>query len=185
MLANYWMGYSLNPDFEQIIISWKDERGKIPWQDEPRIQAYLDLINTLVTFGYSKEDITARTNVNQIIHESHNSNSKKASKWAANCLRTWKVAVTRYWPLEIVKYDHEAASAKRDKNLETQALRDARTIESLPTKEEYEGSNDSEESLEDAPMKRYGKEWVDDPKMIKPEVIYDAEMSKFLGFDDE
>lgn len=166
------------PSFEELVVQWKADRGRIPPGDDARILAYLDLFATIEMYGYNKFDVKRSSNFNSIVHHSHNPSARNGTKWGKNCERTLHLAIARYWPIPTAQADlTKIAQPIPTKIPHT----DTKEIEYIgPTSEEM--VNEAPQS-EPVPRREFTEEeWA---KIPTPEPMYDPELRKLLGFNDE
>lgn len=168
------------PTFEELVIQWKTDRGRIPFEDETRILAYLDLFATLEMYGYAKYDVKRQLNFNQIVHHSHNPNAKRGSAWGLNCVRTLHMAIARYWPIATTTAD--PSRVKPPITYPEPSPAPERSTEVGYHPDPNDGQPTEETALVPSNTRREytQEEWDAFPT---PEPVYDLELRKLLGFD--
>lgn len=183
--------------YKEIILNWKTQQpGRqvpIPNKGEPdiRINAYLDLFQTLLDSGYDKDEITSGAVRSVVIHHSHNPNhrdSKKRKIWEDLAEENFDQALSLHPDLctkiEISKFDHSRANFQTPEAKPYQPNLADLSEEKISTV-----IPETIRSLEDAPEEKPVKkkemtpeEWAKVPEV---NVEYDEELRLLLGFKNE
>lgn len=186
-------GLHLNRELDHLFLSWLDQiGGKLPYPVPLKVKVYLDLIETLLLHGHTKEDVLSTVMKNQVVYHSHNPNAKKAKGWRDVLEKSWNMALVTKWPIETAKFDHEAEDARQAMLAEELAKMELEQKIEQGKKDELLKAQLAERQLEQAKRKEESEEYVrsapemDRSDLIKynPNVTRDAEMSKWLGFDE-
>lgn len=166
---------SEKPSVEQLIKTWDAENnGRFYGNERP--QLIKDLIFTIKDFGYTRDDIGFKAKA-MIFEFTTNDNSKKFGKWKGMVMRELDHALDTFFPIaEIkkapegkVKAPYVAPEQPKDQPNEAKAPENTDTVE----------------NTENKPVIRYGKELDRSKIQPAPPVVYDKEISKLLGYDDE
>lgn len=159
------MSEDSRPTIRQIIVRWSDEyNNKIPVQKEGKRIAFLELLKTIATYGYQKDDITTSV-FNQIVKEcvpEHYKPMSKKLEWQRITERILDGAIEEWFKtVKIATLTDEEAFQKVKVALESPESQEA---ESTP----------------------YGK--LMDPEQMKllpkVDVEIDEEMAALLGYDE-
>jgi hypothetical protein len=184
--------------FKEIVVAWKNmQPGRsvpIPNKSEPdvRVDAYLNLFETLLGAGYEPEEIKYPQNRSHIIHYSHNPNHrdhKKGKIWKDLAEDDYDSALAKHHLLspvvEMKTYDKSKANysapAAREYQKNIEELKQSIAEHAPPAAVEPEETQE-EDSAPIPQDKLITKEWTKVPS-VKP--VYDPEMRKLLGYDDE
>lgn len=167
-------------DLEQILYTWLEsyDGGQIPNKGDERKLAFIQLFKDLEAKGLTKEEVVrlARQHQHRITKLCYNSNyhnHKKLAIWKDMVERNFKGALALYNPAARGKVTQEDIHAQTPDNS---------TIE-LP---KTEIKNAPKEHIQESPV-QFAPEL--DISMFdgiqQPDPVYDAEMSKILGFDSD
>lgn len=180
------------PPFEDVVEAWRDSQdgSYVPRNRDDRKRAFMNLFDTLLDYGYTREDILFGPNKAAIISYSYNPHHKdkdKKEKWRKMVEEDFKRAQLAHDrmtpnPIVIKEYDeskanYQAPPAKPYKsNLEAIQEQSAKEPQQ-PAPEKPE----SDEEIED-PKLIPQKEWE---KLPSVELNSDEDMLKLLGYKDE
>lgn len=161
-------------EVHDIIMSWQeryDTRKAMSKQN--RIEIMCHLLYTLQLHGYDKKYLDENKEIKTKIIKAcvgGARNDKSLRIWTTMVADNLESAIYRVYPKEIVEYD-----SSKFKKVEIAG------VEKQSSNFSSEKENDFEEEykMHGTP---FNKSILD--KLPKPEVIYDSEMRKFLGFED-